>query len=258
MTAVFIHAHPDDEAILTAGTMARAHEHGMRVVLMMCTDGGAGLTDPSLVAAGTTLAEVRRRELETSAAALSVDEVVWLGCEDSGGDGTASASGFAARDLGEAAGVIADALSEQSPDLVTIYDRNGGYRHPDHLRLHAAGHMAITTAAPTSEVWEATVDRDFLRDSANLAAQFGFSVPEGFAEWVGAEDHFLGSHEIDLRVDVSPYLAERRASLQAHRSQHASPNGLSRMLEIAAALPDDIFGMAFGAEWYHRTRRACP
>lgn len=71
MTAVFIHAHPDDEAILTAGTMARAHERGMRVVLMICTDGGAGLTDPKTLDGGT-LASVRRRELETSADRKSV------------------------------------------------------------------------------------------------------------------------------------------------------------------------------------------
>ena len=43
-TLLFVHAHPDDEALLTAGTMARAHAEGHRVVLLVATDGAAGLT----------------------------------------------------------------------------------------------------------------------------------------------------------------------------------------------------------------------
>ena len=42
-TLVFVHAHPDDEALLTAGTMARAVAEGRRVVLVVATDGAAGL-----------------------------------------------------------------------------------------------------------------------------------------------------------------------------------------------------------------------
>ena len=36
---VVLHAHPDDEALLTAGTMARAAAQGHRVVLVVATDG---------------------------------------------------------------------------------------------------------------------------------------------------------------------------------------------------------------------------
>lgn len=42
-TLVTFHAHPDDEALLTAGTMARAAAEGHRVVLVLATDGAAGL-----------------------------------------------------------------------------------------------------------------------------------------------------------------------------------------------------------------------
>ena len=37
-TLVVFHAHPDDEALLTAGTMARAAAEGHRVVLVVATD----------------------------------------------------------------------------------------------------------------------------------------------------------------------------------------------------------------------------
>ena len=38
-TLVFFHAHPDDEAIATGGTMARAAAEGHRVVLVCATEG---------------------------------------------------------------------------------------------------------------------------------------------------------------------------------------------------------------------------
>ena len=37
-TLVVFHAHPDDEALLTAGTMARAVAAGHRVVAVFATD----------------------------------------------------------------------------------------------------------------------------------------------------------------------------------------------------------------------------
>ncbi|HWS46762.1 MAG TPA: PIG-L family deacetylase, partial [Acidimicrobiia bacterium] len=41
-TLVTFHAHPDDEAIATAGTMARAKAEGHRVVLVVATRGELG------------------------------------------------------------------------------------------------------------------------------------------------------------------------------------------------------------------------
>ncbi|HEY0694645.1 MAG TPA: PIG-L family deacetylase, partial [Kribbella sp.] len=41
-TLVSFHAHPDDEVLLTGGTLARAAAEGHRVVLAVATDGEAG------------------------------------------------------------------------------------------------------------------------------------------------------------------------------------------------------------------------
>ena len=38
-TVVFFHAHPDDEALLTSGTMAKIAAAGHRVVLVVATAG---------------------------------------------------------------------------------------------------------------------------------------------------------------------------------------------------------------------------
>ncbi|MDD2858054.1 MAG: PIG-L family deacetylase, partial [Candidatus Nanopelagicales bacterium] len=93
-TLVFVHAHPDDEALLTAGTMARAAAAGQRVVLVVATDGAAGLARSELV---DDLASVRSAELEQAAAVLGVHRLVALGYPDSGLDGEV-VHGFASAD----------------------------------------------------------------------------------------------------------------------------------------------------------------
>ena len=84
-TLVAFHAHPDDEALLTSGTMARAAAEGHRVVLVVATDGGLGLAASEYVGASdTTLGSVRMAELHTSARLLGTARVETLGYADSG------------------------------------------------------------------------------------------------------------------------------------------------------------------------------
>src|SRR6195952_5152771 len=81
-TLVAFHAHPDDEALFTGGTLARASAQGHRVVLVTATAGERGLA-----AAGTTdLGRIRSDELQVSADALGVARLVILGYGDSGMD----------------------------------------------------------------------------------------------------------------------------------------------------------------------------
>src|SRR5690625_3987234 len=74
-TVVAFHAHPDDEAILTGGTLARAAAEGHRVVVVVATDGRVGDDeDPDL----------RLDELRSSARILGAHRVECLGYADSG------------------------------------------------------------------------------------------------------------------------------------------------------------------------------
>ncbi len=54
-TIMFFHAHPDDEAIATAGTMASLADQGHRVVLVTATRGELGEMPEGLLAPGETL-----------------------------------------------------------------------------------------------------------------------------------------------------------------------------------------------------------
>ena len=82
-TLITLHAHPDDEAISTGGTMARASDEGHRVVLVVATNGDHGEV-PDDLADGESLVDRRRSETDRSAAALGIHRVAWLDYADSG------------------------------------------------------------------------------------------------------------------------------------------------------------------------------
>src|SRR5947208_12803701 len=81
-TLVAFHAHPDDEALFTGGTLARCSAEGHRVVVVTATAGELGLTGAGAADLGAT----RSAELDAAAAALGVARVVHLGYGDSGMD----------------------------------------------------------------------------------------------------------------------------------------------------------------------------
>src|ERR1035437_4568582 len=82
-TLLAFHAHPDDESLLTAGTMARAAAQGHRVILVVATDGNEGLASSSFVADGR-LGERSLAGLREGARALGVARMEHLGYADSG------------------------------------------------------------------------------------------------------------------------------------------------------------------------------
>ena len=84
-TLLFFHAHPDDEAIATAGTMHMAAMAGHRVVLVVATRGELG-EGPHHEA---DLAGVRSTETMAAAKILGVARVEFLDYRDSGMAGEA-------------------------------------------------------------------------------------------------------------------------------------------------------------------------
>jgi LmbE family N-acetylglucosaminyl deacetylase len=245
-TLVAFHAHPDDEALLTAGTMSKAAAEGHRVVLVVATHGEAGDVDLTFLG-DDDLGERRTRETEASARAIGVHRLVFLGFADSGDEGL-NPGGFAYADVDDAAHRLADILREERADVLLGYDERGGYGHPDHVQVHRVGRRAADLAG-TPVYLEATVDRDLLQLASEVAPTLGFELPEAFAppdlsEW------FVPASEITHKIDVSAFLAAKRASMRAHASQTTSASSNVRTLEVFASLPDDLFALAFGTEWF--------
>jgi len=245
-TLLSFHAHPDDEALLTAGTLARAAAEGHRVVLVVATAGEAGLA-ASDVRGG--LGERRTAELAASARVLGVARVEWLGYGDSGldGDGVGAAGRpFAQTDVEAAAERLAAILRQERADVLTSYDSTGGYGHPDHVAVHHVGARAAELAG-TPVVLEATVDRDLLRRAIRLAGLVHRFPPEFDARRF--DTAYAARSALTHRVDVRRFTPAKRAAMAAHTSQASADSG-DRTLAAFLRLPGPVFRRVFGHEWF--------
>jgi LmbE family N-acetylglucosaminyl deacetylase len=242
-TLVLFHAHPDDEAIATGGTMARAKSEGHRVVLVSATKGELGEYAPDVLEPGEKLVDRRITELHAAAEVLGVDRVAFLDYLDSGmaGEPTNDAPGsFASADVEEAAARLARILEEEHADVLTVYDENGNYGHPDHIQVHTVGIRAAEMAG-TRRVYEATANRDHLQ---RLMAQM---PREPGAPDSPADIDTLGVTEdrITTTVDVRDFVDQKRGAMVAHASQIPADS-------FFLQLPLDAFREAFGWEWFIR------
>ncbi|MET8001774.1 PIG-L deacetylase family protein [Nonomuraea glycinis] len=250
-TAVFFHAHPDDEALLTAGTMAMLASEGHRVVLVVATAGERGLAE---MRPGEALGETRMKELYESAAVLGCARVECLGYGDSGlspQGGVADErpdNAFIDADSEQAAQALAAILEEENADLLSIYDPAGGYGHPDHVQVHRVGKRAAQIAG-TEIVLEATVNRDPLVKLLKMAGRVYRFPPEFDVRTF--ESAYSSSETITHRVNVRRFARQKRAAMAAHVSQ-ASGGESDRTLAVMLKVPGPVYRLVFGTEWFVR------
>ena len=249
-TLVTFHAHPDDEAIATGGTMAKAAAEGHRVVLVVATRGEYGGFGHELLREGEELWERRVEETRRSAEILGVSRVEFLGYTDSGmmGDPTNDAPGsFWSAPVDEAAARLAEILESERADVLTAYDDHGGYGHPDHIQVHRVG-LRAAELAHTPVVYEATMNRDHV---LRLLRERADEIPEGVEAPDPDEFEEFGTPEAEIttQVDVRDFIEQKRAAMAAHQSQIAESH-------FFLAMPLDAFREAFGYEWF--LRRGAP
>lgn len=246
---VAFNAHPDDEALLTGGTLALLASRGHRVVLVTATDGAGGLADPSYTEGGR-LGEHRLRELEASAAALGAARAVDLGYGDSGlGPEPPRPAGgrtpFVLVPVEEAAQRLAEVLREEDATLLLGYDAAGGYGHRDHVHVH---HVARRAAELTgTRLLEATAPREPIVRALRLATKV-YRFPEDFRleDW---ERAFTPRAQITHRIDVGPVWRAKRDALAAHSSQTGGGGG-ARNIGRTLRLPGPVFRLVLGREYF--------
>jgi LmbE family N-acetylglucosaminyl deacetylase len=246
---VFLHAHPDDEAIFTGGTMCRLAAAGHRVVLVLATGGEQGVGYAPLPA-GRALANLRAAETMAAARLLGIARVVFLGYADSGmpGDAANGAPGaFACADVDEAAQRLAAVCAEEDAVALGSYDPGGIYRHPDHLQVHRVGARAASIAE-VATTYEATVDYEYLHFvDVHLVEGASRSLAER-SEHSGELSRIpsrvgLTTAEITTVVDVRSCLEVKRAAMAAHASQ---------IRETDLGMPAEQFAAVYGYEWFVR------
>lgn len=243
-TILAFHAHPDDEVLLTGGTLARLAAEVHRVVIVVACAGGLGRdvkADP----------ETRLGELRVSASRLGAARVVYLGYADSGpgpvlfpdppGQGR-----FARADLAEAAAKLADLIREEQADVLLSYDAQGGYQHRDHVKVHQLGARGAELAGPV-RILEATAPQELIRGLFAPVVALRLMARPDMAQMRAG---FTPRSAITHRVDVRRFAAQKQAALAAHRSQIYGRRRAGRLFRVLVALPVPLFGLLCGREWF--------
>ena len=148
-----VHAHPDDESSKGAATLARYADEGHRVLVVTLTGGERGdILNPAmdLPEVHGRIADIRRDEMAKAAEILGVEHT-WLGFVDSGlpqGDPPPPLPEdcFALAPLEISTEALVRVVREFRPHVMTTYDENGGYPHPDHIRCHQVSVAAYEAA----------------------------------------------------------------------------------------------------------------
>lgn len=240
-TVVAFHAHPDDEVILTGGTLARAAAGGHRVVIVAATDGRVDNDEPG----------VRLDELRRSATILGAHRVECLGYADSGygpvfHPDPPGRVRFGRADVGVAAQQLADILRAEDAQLLLSYQANGGYGHRDHVQVHHVGKRAAELAA-TPRVLEVTMPRELLYQVSDVLRVLRLPALYDRGILRGA---YAPRATITHRINVFRFARQKRDALAAHRSQIGDTGVAARLFGVLRALPPQVFGLLCGREWF--------
>jgi mycothiol S-conjugate amidase len=235
-----IHAHPDDESSKGAATTAKYVDEGIEVMVVSCTGGERG---DVLNAQAQELVdlygihEVRQREMAEAARILGVRHE-WLGFMDSGfteGEPLPE-DAFALVPLEISVPPLVRLLREFRPQVVTTYDENGGYPHPDHIQTHVITMAAITAAAdpnlyqefgPAHQVQKVYYNQQFHK--ARIVAMHNLlleqEIESPYVEWLeNWEDKPEDAERITTSIECAKYFPIRDAALKAHATQ-IEPDG---------------------------------
>jgi N-acetyl-1-D-myo-inositol-2-amino-2-deoxy-alpha-D-glucopyranoside deacetylase len=270
---LLVHAHPDDESIMTGAIMAYYAADGVAVTLITCTLGEEGeVLTPEYAQLAADQADqlggLRIGELADALDALGVTDHRWLGgagrFRDSGMIGTPPndnprAFWRADKDpgvFGEAVAAAVDIVREVRPQVVVTYDPNGDYGHPDHIMAHRVATAAIERAADpgyrSGDPWQ--VAKLYWTGIPKSVLQRGFDALAGVEERpfdvANIDELSFGvpDEQITSVVDATGFGAHKMAALVAHRTQIAVDGpffALSNMLgrEILAV---EYFRLALG------------
>ena len=233
-----VHAHPDDESSKGAATTAYYVAQGVEVMVATCTGGERGsILNPKMESPENwaNLAALRNAEMANAAAILGIQQV-WLGYVDSGMDDPLPEGCFAAMDVAQAAGPLVKVIREFRPQVLTTYDENGGYPHPDHIMCHRISIAAVAAAADPDawpehgEPWQvAKVYYDMSlhrgRFAALDAAMHKAGLERPYTGWLSQWGEDTGaSARLTTFVPCSDYFEVRNAALRAHVTQ-IDPDG---------------------------------
>ena len=260
LTLMIVHAHPDDEAIPTGGTLPRYAAEGVRTVLVTATRGEEGeivLPELDRPEVRARFGEFRTAELQQAAIILGINDLELLGYRDSGmvdRPSNAHPACFHQANPEEAAWRLTRLVRRYQPQVLVTYNEFGGYGHPDHIACHKATVAAFRAAgdperfpdagppwAP-SKLYYANSPRNTLVRAWEKMRELGLPSPLDNPEF-DITRFTVPEDQVTTRIDISAFLAQKIAALGCHRSQIRNGGWL-------LSVPEEMRAEFFGHEHF--------
>ncbi|GAA2152591.1 PIG-L family deacetylase [Kitasatospora kazusensis] len=229
-------AHPDDEALLAGGVLARHAAAGARTAVVTAT------WSPD---------SHRTAELADSLRILGAGEPRMLGYADAGiPESAPGRARLLDAPLDEAVGSVVRHLRTARPDVVVTHDAYGQLTgHPDHVHTHRVTLLAAHAAGLEHLYPEAGAP--WRPRAVYLATHPHAGVGElgPFLARVGKKVLSVPDEQVTAAVDVRPWLRQKWDAVLAHRSEVARERSLPGIL---ARLPADARDRILSTEYYTR------
>ncbi len=184
--------HPDDCELGVGGTIVKWMKNGAEVVLVLCTNGDKGSSDPEMTS--IRLAGIRHQEQLEAAKVLGLKEVVFLDYPDGELEDTRQFRGDLVREI-----------RRFQPDVVMTVDphRRNGYQHRDH---RMTGQVTMDAVFP------------FSRDHLSFPEHKALGLEPHKAAYV----YLWSSEDPDTFIDIADTIDVKIEALSKHASQLSS------------------------------------
>ncbi len=241
-----VYAHPDDEQGVS-GLMMKYARAGVDVTLICATRGEAGEIAPGVDATPETLGRVRENEMRCAAQRIGIEHLHFLDYRDSGMMGTPENNdprSLWRADLFEIAAQVVRIVRQHQPQVLLTFDANGGYGHPDHIKMHQAALMAYFVAGdpraypeqltngiaawtPSKLYWTA-FPRSRFEKYRQMAEASGVDLSVPMKEFLKRAQP---DEVITTRISVPEFVDAKLDALRCHASQ-LSPNSFWSKIPI--------------------------
>lgn len=192
-TVVAVFAHPDDEALGPAGTLAKfSKTHDIH--LLCVTDGQAGKN--SLKNTARELSKIRKQELFESAKILGIKKIHCLGFVD----GTLSNNLYH-----EVAKKIKKKLLQLKPEFVITFEPHGISGHIDHIAVTFITTYVVKQLLFIKNLYYYCLT---LKEREMMPENYFVYFPDGYKK-----------NEIDWEVDITDVWDTKLKAMNAHASQ---------------------------------------
>lgn len=203
MNIMAFFAHPDDETMLSGGTLALLARSGAAVHYLCATRGEGGEVGEPPLASLEDLGEVREAEMICAVQALGGRSLTFLDYIDPRVGPEDELFAYT-DDLVGLSGQVAASIRQFDIDAVITHGSNGEYGHPAHVLTHQAARLAVEA-----------LHKERGRPSPALYTVAAIFSGHPRPRLANADD------PADRVLDVAPALEQKTAAAICHQTQHA-------------------------------------